>query len=575
MLGSSKTGREYNQEQILLNSVSSIGIPLSLTTANSTTNTTGTPSTILQHPVTSLPLSTSNTAVGGTSSSSSSSTTVEVNNVIEISKSDIKDISKKGTNVTINDTTAASTNSLKTGTVSPPTSLETQKSDITKINSDLKISTEDISFKFQDENSSSNSTSSSSTLVIPEDSTTEEGKTKYEGLSTSLFLTSSLPINLDDPESANSFLNSAIDMDIDLLNSSFANNLGDLNMDIATDATIVASNTTSVTPTISATTSVATHSDENTTITNATGEAVNTKTSTSDILLKESDLNALNSITTTTTTGSDDKKDILDFLNTEDLENNLKLFPFTDQSLLLSNQKDLTLGADGNVQGLTGALPLLNDPTLTDPSSISVISNSTPNPNIANATTATTSSKLTTTNKATTNVKVSSVQVSTGDAAMTLNHPTSITMNVTATVATDAATIKVDSTIPPQAVHPNPGDLLGAQNALMAIPPNMMNDPSAYYNMATTGHPTTAGLPPNPAITGAPKVGYYTQPTPADAVSSAMVKAPTASAPGPQNEIIMKKAYNVKQDNMNDIQKNQQNRDTNVKNTMNNGNYNK
>jgi len=36
MLGSSKTEREYNQEQILLNSVSSIGIPLSLATSTST-----------------------------------------------------------------------------------------------------------------------------------------------------------------------------------------------------------------------------------------------------------------------------------------------------------------------------------------------------------------------------------------------------------------------------------------------------------------------------------------------------------------------------------------------------------
>jgi len=79
MLGSSKTGREYNQEQILLNSVSSIGIPLSLTSSTSTTNTTGT-STLLQHTVTSLPHSTSNTVTSGSSSSSSPSTTVEDTN---------------------------------------------------------------------------------------------------------------------------------------------------------------------------------------------------------------------------------------------------------------------------------------------------------------------------------------------------------------------------------------------------------------------------------------------------------------------------------------------------------------
>jgi len=321
-------------------------------------------------------------------------------------------------------------------------------------------------------------------------------------------------------------------MDIDLLNSSFANNLSDLNMDIS-DSTIVASNTTSTT-TDSATT---TASGESTAVTNNSNENSNTKNTSTDILLKESDLSALGSITSTgtntTTNGEEDKKDILDFLNTEDLENNLKLFPFTDQSLLLpSNHKDITLGADGNVQGLSGGLPILNDSTLTDPSALSVISNSSTNQNTESTTTsAKTSTTLTT-----------SAPASTTDVTVTLNHPAALTMNATATTATDATAVKVDSTIPPPVPHSNPGDILGPQNALIALPPNMMNGPSTYYNMAAAGHPA-AGLPHNPAMAGGPKVAYYPQPVPAGAAPPTMVKAPAGVA-GPQNEIIMKKAYN-------------------------------
>jgi len=334
-------------------------------------------------------------------------------------------------------------------------------------------------------------------------------------------------------------------MDIDLLNSSFANNLGELNIDMSTDTTLVASNTTS-------STTEATTSGENIVTTSSSNETNTTK--------------ADHNTSSTVTNGMEDKKDILDFLNTEDLENNLKLFPFTDQTILLpANQKDLPVGADENVHGLSSSLSLLNNPTLADPS---ILSNPT-----ANATTATVISTNTNANTNTTSAttaQVSTVPASTAD--MTLNHQTTINMNGVTTTATNAASIKVDTNIPPQAAtHPNSGELLGAQNALLAIPPNMMNDPSAYYNMTAAGHPAAAGLPSNPAMPGATKVGYYPQPTPAGATQTVMVKAPTA-VPGSQNEMMMKNVYNVKQENMNEIQKNQQNRDANVKNAMNNGN---
>ncbi|ORX52197.1 hypothetical protein BCR36DRAFT_35533 [Piromyces finnis] len=558
MLGSSTTGREYNQEQILLNSVSSIGIPLSLTTTTSTINTTGT-SSLLQRPVTSLPHYTSNIVSTSTSSSNSFSTIEDTN-----------DINKKETDVATSNTTATSTNSLKTGIVNAVTSIDSHKSDLTDITSDLKISTEDILFKFQEDNNNTSNTSSSSTTATIQDvgshsSTTIDDKTKYEGLPTSLFLSSSLPLNLDDPESTNNFLNGAIDMNIDLLNGSFAHNLSDLNIDMSTDSTLVTTNTTpsSSSAVTSSTTTAISNENGSATNANATGETGNIKT---ELILKESNVNALNSIATTGTTvnaitGREDKKDILDFLSTEDLENNLKIFSFTDQSLLLSShQKDIHLNAD--VQGLTSGLPLLNDPTITNPSSLTVLTDS-----INSTTTNTTTTTATTTASITT--KTSIISNSSTDATVALNHSTALTMNTTVTNTTN---IKVDPTIPPQvAGHSNSRDLIGAQNTILALPSNMMNDSSAYYNIATAGHPAGA-LPSNPTMTGVPKVNYYPQNAPpVGAPPAAMVKAPTVATTGPQNEIMMKKNYNVKQDSTNEIQKN---RDANAKNSINNGKMN-
>jgi len=71
MLGSSDTRSEYNQEQILLNSVSSIGIPLSLET--STTPSTD-PSNLL-HPSTSLNNSNVNNELVANTNTLSSATT--------------------------------------------------------------------------------------------------------------------------------------------------------------------------------------------------------------------------------------------------------------------------------------------------------------------------------------------------------------------------------------------------------------------------------------------------------------------------------------------------------------------
>jgi len=69
MLGSSKTGREYNQEQIILNSVSSIGIPLSLTSSSTSS---------LLHPTTSLSINTSNSLVQTTTPATSSTITSNI-----------------------------------------------------------------------------------------------------------------------------------------------------------------------------------------------------------------------------------------------------------------------------------------------------------------------------------------------------------------------------------------------------------------------------------------------------------------------------------------------------------------
>jgi len=193
MLGSSKTGREYNQEQIILNSVSSIGIPLSLTSSSTTS---------LLHPATSLSINTSNSLVQTTSPATSSTTS---SNIVlsTINNDNVKSQNDKNTdNDTVSDETLTNSTS-KTGK-EKGLNLEAGKTDL-NITSDVKNNystiTDDIAFKYTDE---SNNISLDTTNI---DNSVDE-KEKLDGLQTSLFLTSGLPLNLDDiaDPDTNSFL---------------------------------------------------------------------------------------------------------------------------------------------------------------------------------------------------------------------------------------------------------------------------------------------------------------------------------------------------------------------------------
>jgi len=522
MLGSSKTGREYNQEQIILNSVSSIGIPLSLTSSSTTS---------LLHPATSLSINTSNSLVQTTSPATSSTTS---SNIVlsTINNDNVKSQNDKNTdNDTVSDETLTNSTS-KTGK-EKGLNLEAGKTDL-NITSDVKNNystiTDDIAFKYTDE---SNNISLDTTNI---DNSVDE-KDKLDGLQTSLFLTSGLPLNLDDiaDPDTNSFLSGAIDMDIDLLNSSITNGLNGINMDISTTTSAVTATsevpstsvTTSSTAITKSTTKATPEATESTSSLMMTDSHNNTKVLSTDgntknnnnLLLKNNSLNTMNSISST----AEDKKDILEFLNTEDLENNLKLYQFPSQSLLLSQQKDLS----GNtVATLSNNLPILNDQSLADQAVAAAI------PVVHTSDSSTTSmSKNSTIATATT---AAPAVVPSTNAAVALN----ININTTTT--------DVNTKVAAAAVSTNPNDILTVgPNPMLGIPP-MMNDPN-FYNMNA-----------NPAV---PKVNYYPQQNP-------MVKAPP-------NDVIMKKVYNgiVKQENINDLQKNPQNRDV-LKNQLSSGKIN-
>jgi len=543
MLGSSKTGREYNQDQILLNSVSSIGIPLSLATSSNTSN--------LIHPATSLSLNTTNSLAQTSSStslivSSTNSLSDDSNNYDNVSNKNREDDNTKKEKIN-----KGLTDTSKTENKEQELDLGTGETDL-DISSDLKNSlssvTDDITFKFTETTINNLSTE---TTINP----SSENDKLDDNLTPSFFFTSSIPLNLDDlnDPDRNDYLSGTIDMDIDLIN--------DLNIDIdpdiaTTEITSKASSSVAVTTTVTdndttaetaatiTTATTATTTDTSTTAISAiTADSAETATTittpvlnettnntvsdslllkknmdstknldddtkeSNDLLLKDNSLNSITSV-------SIDKNDLLKFVNSGDLENNIKLL--SNQSLLLPNQKK----SSGNVvPDFSNGIPTSNESSLTKSAALSMM----PISGVKGAT-VTANSGVTTATSAT--------------SSMALNPA----INIDGTQP--KPTIQVESTIPA-----NRNNLLTAPNPIMALP-SMMNN-IAYYN---------PGVPTN--IPGR-KVSYYPPP-------NAMIKAP------PQGEVILKKAYNgiIKQENINDLKKNPPNGDAVLKNQLSTGKIN-
>ncbi|KAG4093791.1 hypothetical protein H8356DRAFT_948222 [Neocallimastix lanati (nom. inval.)] len=561
MLGSSKTEREYNQEQILLNSVSSIGIPLSLATSTSTSTSN------LLYTTTSLSSLNRSNVLLATSTPTIPATPATGNNLTQSTVS-LNQSQTQSSNNTVSNTNKNDNKKDKNN------EKESKKND-TELVSDItlknisKTENEDLSFKFQD---NSNDMSTETTVTTNNINQNEEdNKNKLENISTSLFLPSSLPLNLDD---TNDFLN----MDIDLLNSSLTSGLEDINsltLDInstavtsvdtsasvsavditsinsgTTDTTSATITTASSTETSHATLISSSPSEDTTTTTTSALISSSSSSSFSSSSLKnspsssiavttkkeiKSEENDSKSDTATTTTSeivtdnnpldpiitdTTDKKDILEFFNAEDFENNLKLFPFPNQSLLLPPQKNLEDNGS-----------LLTDPSLTGPAPLSVLPNSNDSTNANSAVNSTTNPNTSTT---TSTIKATTVptMVQPTDQAMALNS--SLNIN-------SPPVVTADVNAKPMAGIP--------QNSIMGLP-SMMNN-ATFFNLNADPNVPNA-LPNNISGGSGQKMNYYHQP-------NLIVKAPPPS----HNEVIMKKVYNgiVKQENINDMQKKAQGRD--------------
>jgi len=552
MLGSSKSEREYSQDQLLLNSVSSIGVPLSLTT--STTSATN-----LLHSVSPLSLNNSNVLLTTTSSANfnittpSSSTNILQQSILNSSSS----LSSSSVNTDVKNQNDKNDNKEKEeklvshdkGSIVQEKKDENQKMDIemTNSNSNTRIISSNLKenlSSLENENIFKLRSESSSNL------NTEENENHNDSLSNSLF---TLPLNLEginDPDGTNDFLNGAIDMNIDLLNTSLTDNLNNLTVDVENTINSVSKNGTEIinitntsssssltnnTVTSSSTTTVigSSSSGSSNSITSETTMNGNnieikhstlvlnennnsTKISNSD-QMKNGPLNDLNLVTSDST----DKKELLELFNTEDLENNLKLFQFSNQSLLLPQQKD-------SVTNISDSVPIINEQSLRDNNTLSMITDAS-NASTTNANNTNTSS-LSSTNTLTSSTpekEVVSTVVSSSDSTLNLNAVTTTT--TTKTISTISGT----------------NNILTVTNPILEYP-SMMNN-AAYFNLNTN--------PTIPNTLAAPKVNYY---------------SPAQTNPMQPNEVILKKQYNamVKQENLNDVQKNAKNIDT-VKNPIN------
>lgn len=194
------------------------------------------------------------------------------------------------------------------------------------------------------------------------------------------------------------------------------------------------------------------------------------------------------------------------------------MLQFSNQSLLLPQQKDAVANLPNNT------VSIINEQSLTDPNTLSIIADSNTSTNV-NASSL--SSTTTTTVTSTTETTVIPTVVSSSDSTVNLN-------------SSETTATKSLSTIPG-----NVNNVITVSNPILEYP-SMMNN-AAYFNLNT--NPNV----PNTVTTS--KVNYYPH---------------QQTNPIPPNEVMLKKSYNamVKQENINDIQKNTKNIDT-VKNPIN------